>query len=386
MLKVFPSVRRLGEFLSSSKEPGTIVYSENAGKFDGEGDIEALFKEIAGSKDRVSTVTFSEYVDSWPPSGRIFTKESYNRDFLINDPEANYLHKKMYYVSNKIDSLRRAHVIGPRDESRSAILDNAERQLWMGEGDPLSLDKTVETRAREALFGHLIEAENLIDLLNRKEGYADLSVTDYDKDGNNEVLLSTQLLNIYISPTYGGSIFELDYKPKMRNLIRSLSFVDHLFTDDESGESFASKKTTKEEPCGFLPLKNPNEASVKLSREVEPSGARIKLTKTISVFAGQSIVNIYYELENLSDAAAAINFGIKLDLAVNGGSPEAQVFVDSGIKIIDAGNGFSVSLDLSGVSEILKDFSDTVKVFPIWKVNIGPGSVWRKRVSLLIEQ
>ena len=372
-LKVFPSTGSLNEVASfePSGSMDTIVLAENAEKYDGVASIEELFNKLSELKDKFSMMTFSEYADSHPGSGRVYLKAGSDRDILLNDIGANYLHKKMLYVSNKIETVKRAHIIGMQDEGRANILKDATRELWKGEGPSSFFDKGLEARTRMVLYSRLIEAENLIDSLSRRSGnYAELSVTDFDKDGESEALIATQLLNVYVSPNDGGAVFELDYKPKMRNLIASPSFYDNL----SSG------------PCKFLPVRDPNEVSVRLSGESDISGTQIKIAKTISVFAGQSIVNVYYELENGGDGSASFPFEVRFDLAVTeeGGKPE--VFTGNNIKIIDGENGFSVSLDLSNEADIVKRCGRSTEVSLTWKVYIKSKDKWTNKVSLLIEQ
>ena len=46
---------------------------------------------------------------------------------------------------------------------------------------------------------------------------------DYDCDGQTEVLISGPLMNLYIQPHYGGSVFEMDVLPRRANLLNVLS-------------------------------------------------------------------------------------------------------------------------------------------------------------------
>ncbi len=370
MLKVYPSKGSINEILSSPSGGGAVVYSENIEKFDGEPGIEALFKKIVDSTDRFQTALFSDDVDSHDPSGRAYIKSTFDRRYLVRDDSANRLHKKMLYVSGKIDSVMRAHIIGAASESRTNTIKAAQKELWMGEGSAVYLDKKVEGRARAALYSHLIEAENLVDSMNKRSGnYADLSVTDFDKDGMSEALISTRLLNVYVSPKDGGSVFELDYRPKRRNLLAGPSFADRFLA----------------QALKFLPVRNPNEVSVKLSGEGDISGTPVKIMKTISVFAGQSIVNVYYELENPGGEAASFPFEVGFDLSI-AGEGEPEVFTGNKIKIIDAENGFSVSLDLSNEAEIVRRPGSSTAVSLSWKVDVPPKNKWTNKVSFLVEQ
>ncbi|RMF63823.1 MAG: DUF1926 domain-containing protein, partial [Calditrichaeota bacterium] len=48
-------------------------------------------------------------------------------------------------------------------------------------------------------------------------------VSDFDRDGYEEVLISNASLNLYFTPNNGGALFELDYKPATVNLLDTMT-------------------------------------------------------------------------------------------------------------------------------------------------------------------
>ena len=230
----------------------------------------------------------------------------------------------------------------------------------------------------------------LIDSVARgNQNYIDLSVTDLDKDGSNEVLVSSRYINMYIAPQRGGSIFELDYKPKKMNILDSFSFTERLFPlEDNPAELFKQDEVPGQDPWKCSPTRTKNEISVRLTKDADFKGVPVRITKTISAFSGQSIVNIYYEIANLTDQEVSFNFGFDLNLSVNDGSAEEKVFADKQIKIFDAKNDVSVSLDLSdpaGIVQRKKSGGTGIFIFPCWKIKLGPKGVSSSTVGLVIE-
>jgi alpha-amylase len=219
------------------------------------------FHRLLGERgERVRTVHFGEYLASHPPTGRVYlptasyeemgewalpahAQRTYldvraalkKRDelerarpfvrggiwqgFLAKYPEANFMHKKMVVVSDKL--ARAEEKLGP---ARTA-LDGARRELyraqcnccyWHGLFGGLYLNYL-----RDTVYRHLIEAElQAARVLGEAE--RGVEVRDLDADLRPEVAAWTPELEIYVKPDRGGSVFELDYRPKRFNLLNVL--------------------------------------------------------------------------------------------------------------------------------------------------------------------
>jgi len=81
---------------------------------------------------------------------------------------------------------------------------------------------------RFSVYTHLINAEKLIDEMNgidlsRGSSYISIEPLDFNKDSKMDVLIESEVLNLYFNPSAGGTIFELDYKPKSYNLLNTLT-------------------------------------------------------------------------------------------------------------------------------------------------------------------
>jgi alpha-amylase len=69
---------------------------------------------------------------------------------------------------------------------------------------------------REAVYENLIEVEKQI----FKNG---IEIFDFDKDGKDEVVVESKDFGVFVKPSYGGSIFEIDLKKYNKNLLNVLT-------------------------------------------------------------------------------------------------------------------------------------------------------------------
>ncbi len=218
------------------------------------GYLKNLFAALEGSDDWLETVTFSEYIDREPPTGRVYLpmasyhemmewalpptaaqqfenlretldeagleEERYRTflrggqwdNFLTKYEESNLMHKKMLHVSRKVAQLPE------KDQKESGALRELFRgqcncAQWHGLFGGLYLNYL-----RHALFNHLIAAENIADrLLEGKEPEFRVETLDYTLDGRKEVLVGNAVFNACVAPARGGAMIELDYRPSCFN-------------------------------------------------------------------------------------------------------------------------------------------------------------------------
>jgi alpha-amylase len=255
-----------------------ICYVEGCGHTDGDNKkpfIPAFFEQISKNK-WIKSITLSEYMKKYPARGLIyfptasydkmeewvlptpvrkkfellrdslrdkperndeymFLKGGFWRFFLVKYPESNNMHKKMLYVREKLIQVEKS-------------LDNVDDQDLISELKPKidqAWDEIYKAQCNDAywhgMFGgvylqflrfsiytHLINAEKIIDeLLNlissTEKAYITTSLIDFDYDSTSEILIESSSLNLYINQNDGGTIFELDYKPKSYNLLNTLT-------------------------------------------------------------------------------------------------------------------------------------------------------------------
>ncbi len=217
-----------------------------------EGWLEKFFQAIDTNKDWVKCQLYSEYVQQSPALGRIylptasysemlawalpskhineldtavhdapkeyqrFLRGGFWRHFMVKYPESNNLHKKMLHVRRKVSKMT-------TKETEKAL-----NHLWMGQSNDAFWHGVFGglylTNLRAATYKHLLLAENLADnALQKDKNFLHITTTDYDCDGQVEVLIEGAHQNLYFDPQEGGGMFELDYRPKAFNLLDTLS-------------------------------------------------------------------------------------------------------------------------------------------------------------------
>ncbi|MFQ5869095.1 MAG: alpha-amylase/4-alpha-glucanotransferase domain-containing protein, partial [Candidatus Zixiibacteriota bacterium] len=154
----------------------------------------------------------------------IFVRGGFWRNFLAKYPESNNMHKKMLWVGEKINRIQKEQLSSEEEEllieiKREKYRGQCNCAYWHGVFGGLYLP-----HLRGAIYKHLINAERLTDRLRReKNGWVDVHRFDFDRDGKEELIVETAKLNLYLRPDKGGSLFELDYKPKSINLLDTLT-------------------------------------------------------------------------------------------------------------------------------------------------------------------
>lgn len=158
-----------------------------------------------------------------------FLRGGFWRNFLAKYDESNNVQKRMLRASNRLDRLRAAHAADSRfaDAERFLHQGQCNCAYWHGVFGGLYLN-----HLRTALYECIIAADNAMDALeNRGQDYVAVGQTDFDGDGNDECILENASLALFISPTDGGSLFEADYKPKPFNLLNTLTRRDEPYHD-----------------------------------------------------------------------------------------------------------------------------------------------------------
>jgi alpha-amylase len=440
-----------------------------------DGYLEKLLTMLENNSDWIEFMTFSEYLDEHPPIDRIylptasyfemmewalptasgkklerikaelkkegkleeyeqFFKGGFFRNFLVKYPESNNMHKKMLQISQRLASLKKGKsLLGEKERElrlREAQIELYKGQCncayWHGVFGGLYLNYL-----RNGVYEHLIRGENLIEKYARgKDDYCEISVTDFDKDGRDEVILSNSLLNLYFAPASGGSLFELDYRPKNFNLIntlarreevyhqkikqqaqkpvaesttgattiheivrvkeaglekalaydwhRRISLLDHFLAADTDLDKF-SQVNYRElgdfilEPYEFMPKRRGNEITLVLRRDGKVESQALRVEKRISLYARQSIINVEYTLTNLSSDQLSLWFGSEFNFSLLAGHAADRYYLVEDCEMEDR------SLASRGILEKIK----TMKMVDEWKgfsVSLGLEKVcdfWR---------
>ena len=255
------------------------------------GWLKRFLRALSENRDWVTTATLAEVVDDTAPIGRAYlptssypemmewalptkARRSYERflgrlgddglleewgpfvsggtwkGFLSKYDESNLMTRKMMRVSEKIAAAQRTSDIletlggfagavkvvdGGAATVEPAVVEEAKRELWRGQCNCAYwhgiFGGLYLPHLRAAIYEHLIKAERLIDGV-RGETWDHAEVTDHDMDGRDEVLLESHSVNVYVAPSRGGTIFELDVRRANWNVLATMSCHDEAYHDE----------------------------------------------------------------------------------------------------------------------------------------------------------
>lgn len=231
-----------------------------------------FFELVTKEKDWLKAVTYSEYMDKNPPIGRVYLpcasyhemmewvlptksqkeylkiKKNFQNDlelwektsryfrggfwrgFLSKYEESNNMQKRMLRTSHRLNDLI-------KKDTENVLLKKAQKKLfqgqcncayWHGVFGGLYLN-----HLRTAVYSNLIESDKLIDkYLNISPNSYSITTIDFNCDGKKEIIFETPKASFYFSPEDGGTLFELDYKPKSFNCMNILSRREEAYHED----------------------------------------------------------------------------------------------------------------------------------------------------------
>ncbi len=292
-LRIFPIDKKLrylipfrgldeirGRFREIQAGGGTGIIGDDGEKFGlWPGTHEWVYgkKWLAGFLDflddeEVRTMTLSEYADETPPGGRVylppasyeemmewvlepadfqelrrlksglsdaarrFVRGGLFRDFFLKYPESNLLHKRMISVS------RRVAEAGNPEAARSLYRAQGNDPYWHGVFGGLYLP-----HLREAAYGNLIEAEKTA------PPFPGWRHEDLDLDGQTESAYWGPPFHVFVKPSFGGVLMELDHLPTSRNLMDVLSRRPESYhapeTDPGGGEGASIHELARNLPA-----------------------------------------------------------------------------------------------------------------------------------------
>jgi hypothetical protein len=226
------------------------------------GWLEKFIAELEANQNWLITVTPAEAIASQPPLGRADLPTcSYNemmewalptaarlrfqsverefasredvkeflrggswRGFLTKYSESNLMQKKAMLVSRKLRDIEgKLHAEGaPLDEVQKAkahlLCGQSNDAYWHGVFGGL-----YAPHLRTMVWRSLIRAEAFADAAaHKKHKFAELRRFDLDADGREELYLTTERAAVLISPSDGGTVEALDFRPSGVAVINSL--------------------------------------------------------------------------------------------------------------------------------------------------------------------
>jgi alpha-amylase len=428
-----------------------------------EGWLERFFTLIEQNADWLETTTFSEYIKKEPAIGstylptasymemgewslptramkeyedvlararngpdfdlfRPFIKGGFWRNFLSKYPESNQMHKRMLMVSNKVrealngqQGRKNRDGAGMRDHLYQSQCNDA---YWHGVFGGLYLP-----HLRSAVYEHLLRAEYLADRTLAGQGvrgqaaegtkkktpsWIKIEQGDFDRDGRQELMVNSNVLNLFLDPADGGRITELDWKPRWFNLMNTLSRRREVYHEklaqmvmEKNGAVVVSgaktiheRVTAKEEGlheylrydtytrgslldhflgsgvdvAGFMSSdyheagdfvkgqysasakRTTAHAAVSLEREGSVAGLAVKLKKDIMVRSGGSQFEVDYTITNMNAEELNTTFGPEFNFSLLAGNAHDRYYEIPG-HVLDKRNLASVG-ETNNVSSV----------------------------------
>ena len=218
--------------------------------------LERLFALLEENAGWIKMRTMGEYREQFPPSGRIYLptasydemmewalpaavqadfekllgelKKSKKQDRLSRYLRGGFW--RNFLVKYPESALQRAKTIQVSALVRRAIPEDleAKKSLWRSQCNCAYwhglFGGVYLNYLRHANYANALRAEVAADkAAHGKRGWAEAELVDCDADGSDELLLRSAPVNAFLSPGYGGSLFELDYKEKCFNLSNTRS-------------------------------------------------------------------------------------------------------------------------------------------------------------------
>jgi 4-alpha-glucanotransferase len=297
------------------------------------------------------------------------------RNFKARYPESDEMYSRMLAVSRRLEALR------SNPEADPDYLEVARQELYRGQCNcPYwhgSFGGLYFPHLRNAIYRSLISADNALDDAQGLSGprvWAE--VRDFNLDGRQEVRLENDRLIALVRPALGGHIYELDVRHCATNLLATLerrfeayhpapqepappqseyptiqrvaepgpggatshqatarrfvydtlprkALVDHFLPIDVSCDDLKSGRPVErgDFATGTYLAKiqrQPQRIALVMERPGHADGHTIRIRKTIEMTAGDRLLTIHYELDDLPKDAC-VHFAVELNHAAMAG-------------------------------------------------------------------
>jgi hypothetical protein len=441
--------------------------------------LENFAAALEENREWVRMITFREHLEKFPPHGRAYLPptsyeemtawalpplpalaledvvEELKREgryekyfpflrggiwenFLVRYSESNHMHKKMLYVSQKVHrALKGKSKSGtefpPPPALRALWRGQACCAYWHGLFGGLYLNYL-----RHAVYQNLIGAEGLAEMTEYGESrYLHHEMMDFDKDLHSEILVATPDLEAIIKPGYGGSLIELDYRPKRFNLTNVLtrrpeayhrklkkspmgtlgstpqslrhsegeealsydwyirySFLDHFLGKGATLDQFRRCQYPElgdfvNQPYKVIELdeqKNPGDLSVLLQRQgglwKRTGKIELDVFKRFLFHRDESRMEVEYEIVNRGPGKAGAWFAVELNLTLLAGNDPRRLFILPGREVEDrrlCSSGAVPEVEQVCLRDEITGFEVCLKRFPsgpLWRFPLETVSQW----------
>lgn len=155
-----------------------------------------------------------------------FIRGGFWDNFLVKYPESNWMHKRMLYVSNMLATIE-DRIGFPLEDARLELFKSQSNCVyWHGLFGGVYLNYL-----RHAVYEHLLKAESIMDHHKPRSYKVSFVSQDIDIDGRNELILKEDHLAVYIAPSKGGAIIEIDDRKHNFNITNVMTRRKEAYHD-----------------------------------------------------------------------------------------------------------------------------------------------------------
>ncbi|MCX8064813.1 MAG: DUF1926 domain-containing protein [Candidatus Hydrogenedentes bacterium] len=172
---------------------------------------------------------FQQSPEIWEKVSNFF-RGGFWRGFLTKYPESNNMQKRMIKLSKRFKQVSQKKPNHPliKEAQKTLYQSQCNCGYWHGVFGGLYLN-----HIRTAVYQKIIETENILDKIDEiPQNWISTQVTDFNCDGNQEIIFETKNASFFFSPSNGGTLLELDFKPKTFNLLNVISRKKEAYHDD----------------------------------------------------------------------------------------------------------------------------------------------------------
>ncbi len=316
----------------------------------------------------------------WPQWSQLkrYVRGGFWRNFKVKYPEADEMYTRMLQVSQRLEA---AEAAGQSSE----LVERARTELYRGQCNCSywhgAFGGIYLPHLRNAVYRSLIAADNLLDQAQgRHEPWVEVVSGDFNLDGRPEVQLANDRMAAWLSPAQGGQLYELDVRSICHNLLATLarrpeayhrkvlagaagseksvssihdrvvfkqagldqrlqydqhlrkSLQDHFFDHDVAAEAVAMGQAM--ERGDFLGgvyetrlRRGASRCQAVLTRDGNAWGCPLRITKSVTMEAGSSALEVHYELEGLP-AGRPLHFAMEWNFAGLPAGADDRYFYD----------------------------------------------------------
>lgn len=330
--------------------------------------------------------------DRWPDL-RQYMRGGFWRNFKAKYSETGEMYARMMHTSQRVDEAIRELGNEPLLEQARDHLYRAQCNCpwWHGAFGGVYLP-----HLRNAVFHHLILADNLVDHCMPGKPAGSIFAADFNFDLSTEVRLANENLIAWLAPAAGGHLYELDIRSIGHNLLATMqrrpeayhekvlkgasastdgaasihdrvvfkqegldqllqydtwprkSLVDHFWPVDCTAEEFQSGQAREQGDfvCGVYESKirrGADRNQLMMTRAGVVDGHSVQITKAVTLGHGGSVLELAWVLEGLP-GKVPLRFGVEFNFAGMPAGIDDRYFSDvQGTRIGQLGE----SLDLT---------------------------------------